>query len=98
MAAACAKFIEDLISKLNPKSDSKTKKSLIALTKMTKDKDNVDVFCAKGGLKRLVALIQLPNKTIADMALSVLANCARQELSRREVSYLRVEIAYKSSL
>ncbi|XP_022787570.1 armadillo repeat-containing protein 5-like [Stylophora pistillata] len=87
-ATAVAKYIESLIKKLSLKSESKTKKTLIALTSMTRHKNNVDIFCEKGGLRRLIALIQLPNETIADMALSVLANCARQEESRREIRRL----------
>ena len=91
---AVAGAIESLIMKLNPESDSRTKKALMALTKLTKDKENVYLFCLKGGLKRLLALIQLPNETIADMALSVLANCALEEKSRREVSVRRIKIMF----
>ena len=72
--------------KLSDESDSKTKKALIELTKLTKNKDNARWFCLKGGLKRLFILIKQPNKTVADMALSTLANCAREVESRKEVS------------
>lgn len=89
MASASADYIERLIMKLSPESDSGTKKALITLTKLTKVKENVHLLCCKGGLKRLLALIQRPNKTIADMALSTLANCAREEECRREVSTRR---------
>ena len=90
MASADAKYIESLIMKLSLESDSKTKKALIALTKLTKNKENVHWFCLEGGLKRLLALLKRPNKTIADMALSTLANCAREEESRKEVSLCRM--------
>lgn len=91
MASVDVKFIESLILKLTLESDSKTKKALITLTKLTKNKENVHWFCLKAGLKRLLALIQGQNRTIADMALSVLANCAREEESRREVSVCRIK-------
>lgn len=91
MASASADYIENLIMKLSPESDSGTKKALITLIKLTKVKENVHLFCCKGGLKRILALIQRPNKTIADMALSTLANCAREEECRREVSVRRIE-------
>lgn len=91
MASAAGEYIESLIGKLNPKSESGTKKALSELTKLTKVKENVHWFCIKSGLKRLLGLIQQPNRTIADMALSVLANCAREQESRREVSVRRIK-------
>lgn len=92
MASAGAKYIESLIVKLSPKSDSGTRKALTELTKLSKVKENVHWFCIQGGLKRLLSLIQRPNRTIADMALSVLANCALEEESRKEVSVRRIKI------
>lgn len=92
MASASAEYIDSLIMKLSSDSDSETKKALITLTKLTKVTENVRLFCRKGGLKRLLALIQRGNKTIADMALSTLANCAREEECRREVSVRRINI------
>ena len=86
MASNGAKYIDSLIVKLGLESESKIKKTLIELTKMTKNKENVHYFCVKGGLKHLFVLIKRPNITIADMALSTLANCAREAESRREVS------------
>lgn len=91
MASAGAVYIESLIMRLSPESDSGTKKALITLTKLTKVKENVLLFCCKGGLKRLLELIRRANKTIADMALSTLANCAREEECRREVSVRKIE-------
>jgi len=85
MASANGEYIDSLIGKLSPKSETGAKKALSELTKLTKVKENVHWFCIKGGLKRLLGLIQQPNRTIADMALSVLANCAREQESRREV-------------
>ena len=91
MASSGANYIESLIAKLSPESDSRTKKALALLAKLTKVKENVHWFCLQGGLARLLALIQRgPNTTIADMALSTLANCAREEESRREVSVCRI--------
>lgn len=92
MASAGGEYIESLIGKLNPKSESVTKKALVELTKLTKVNENVHWFCVKGGLKRLLSLIHPPNRTIADMALSVLANCALEQESRREVSVRRIKV------
>ena len=92
MASVGGEYITSLIGKLNPKSESVTKKTLIELTKLTKVKENVHWVCFKGGLKRLLSLIQQPNRTIADMALSVLANCALEQESRREVSVRRIKV------
>ena len=92
MASVGGEYIASLIGKLNPKSESVTKKTLIELTKLTKVKENVHWFCFKGGLKRLLSLIQQPNRTIADMAVSVLANCALEQESRREVSVRRIKV------
>lgn len=86
MADSETKYIENLILELNSEFDSKTKKALIALTKLTKNKENARLFCLKGGLKRLLALIQRPNTTVVDMALSTLANCVLDEQCRKEVS------------
>ena len=91
MASAGGEYIESLMRKLSSKSESGTKKALIALTKLTKVKENVHLLCIKGGLRHLLSLIQRPNRTIADMALSVLANCAREEESRREVNVRRIK-------
>ncbi|XP_068678920.1 armadillo repeat-containing protein 5-like [Montipora foliosa] len=88
MASCNAKHIENLIMKLSLESDSKIKRALLELTKLTKNKENVDLFCLKGGLRQLFILIKRPNKTIADMALSTLANCARESESRREIRRL----------
>ena len=90
MASADAKFMESLIMKLSHESETKTKKALIALTKLTKHKEHVHLFCLQGGLRRLLVLIKLPNTTIVDMALSTLANCALEEGSRKEVSVNRL--------
>ena len=92
MASAGGEYIESLIGKLSPKSESVTKKAMLELTKLTKVKENVHWFCLKGGLKRLLSLIHPPNRTIADMALSVLANCALEQESRREVSVRRIKV------
>lgn len=92
MASAGGGYIESLIGKLSPKSESITKKALTELTKLTKVKENVHWFCVKGGLKRLLSLIQPPNRTIADMALSALANCALEQESRREVSVRGIKV------
>lgn len=91
MASAGGDYVESLIGKLSPKSESITKKALIELTKLMKVKENVHWFCVKGGLKRLLSLIQPPNRTIADMALSALANCALEQESRREVGVRRIK-------
>lgn len=92
MASARGEYIESLIVKLSSKSESGTKKALMELTKLTKGKDNVHWFRVKGGLKHLLSLIQRPNRTIADMALSALANCAREQESKREVSVHRIKV------
>lgn len=92
MVSTSGKYIESLIVKLSSKSESGTKKALIELTKLTKGKENVHWFRVKGGLKHLLSLIQRPNRTIADMALSALANCAREQESKREVSVHRVKV------
>ena len=92
MASVGGDYIESLIGKLSPKSESGTKKALTELTKLTKVKENVHWFCIKGGLKRLLSLIRRTNRTIADMALSVLANCALEQGSRREVSVRRINV------
>ena len=79
--------METLISKLSLESDSKIRRALIELTKLTKNKENAHLFCLKGGLKCLFTLIKRPNKSIADIALSTLANCALESSCRREVGF-----------
>lgn len=85
MASCEEKYIETLITKLSFESDSKIKRALIELTKMTKNKENAHLFCLKGGLKCLFTLIKRPNRSIADIALSTLANCALESGCRKEV-------------
>ena len=87
MAAVGAKQIESLALKLNSESPLKIKKALMALTKLTKNRENVRCFRLQGGLNRLLQLIRQTNKTMLDMALSALANCLLEEGSRLEVSF-----------
>lgn len=85
MASSDEEYLETLITKLSLESDSKIRRALIELTKLTKNKEIAHLFHLKGGLKCLFTLIKRPNKSIADIALSTLANCALESGCRREV-------------
>lgn len=87
MASRGAENIESLIEKLGSESLSTAKKALAALTKLTKNSENVSRLRLKGGLSRLLEFTRQPNQSLVDMALSALANCALDNECRKEVGF-----------
>jgi hypothetical protein len=80
--------ISSLLRKLQSSSVSSVQKALISLSRATRKSDNVVKLRDEGGINLLLAFLQSSNKKDLDMAVSVLANCALEKQSRKEVTTL----------
>ena len=79
-------YISSLLRKLRSSSASSVQKALISLSRATRKLDNVVKLREEGGIDQLLTFLQSSNKKALDMAVSVLANCALEKQSRREVT------------
>lgn len=77
-----------LLSQLEKSSSSQTTYKLLVQirTDVIKDKEGIKLLKDKGGLKRIVRILNKPNEKILNVSLSILANCCMQEECRDQVT------------
>ena len=91
MAETEAQSLKMCVLQLRSTSSRPLMKSLIAIRmKYIKEPGGIQKFCAYGGLKNLIELIQKTNQKIVDISLSILGNCCTEEGARDEVLCTRV--------
>lgn len=86
MASSSNQITDNLVQKLSGSSISSVKKALAVVAKLTKRSNEANLFREKGGLSKLIALLERPNNSIIDMAMSAIANCSMFEENKKQVS------------
>lgn len=86
--ASSNQITDILVQKLSSSSISSVKKALAIVAKLTKRSNEANLFREKGGLSKLIALLERPNNSIIDMTMSAIANCAMFEENKKQVNFI----------